>query len=153
MSSFVLLLMCTLLLSLQSGNSSQPKAVFFLSNPLGSGHSLDTLRDIINASCFEEVLVFVAVCSAMHSVIEYGPANVTDDDTRAFALYRNQILEWLWLRSKVIGTLCLNLVYNFSNFVVYKLQIHYCSWPVMHSETNDKWQRCITCIDWLLRYS
>jgi len=91
---------------LQSGSSSQPKAVFFLSNPLGSGHSLDTLRDIISASCFEEVIVFNAVCSAMHSVMEYGPANVTDDDTRAFSLYRSQIQEWLWLQNEVIGTSC-----------------------------------------------
>jgi len=105
-------------LFLQSGNASQPKAVFFLSSPLGAGLSLDTLRDIISASCFEEVIVFVAVCSAMHSVIEYGPANVTDDDTRAFALYRSQILEWLRLCSEVIGTLFLNLMYNFSNFVI-----------------------------------
>ena len=94
---------CRLLLLLQSGNSSQPKAVFFLSSPLGSGHSLDTLRDIVNASCFGEVIVFIAVCSAMHSVIEYGPANVTDDDARAFTLYRNQIQEWLYLRNEVIG--------------------------------------------------
>jgi len=105
---------------LQSGNSIQPKAVFFLSSPLGAGHSLDTLRDIISASCFEEVIVFIAVCSAMHSVIEYGPANVTDDDTRAFALYRSQILEWLWLRSEVIGTLFLNLVYNLPVYKYYK---------------------------------
>jgi len=87
---------------LQSGNSSQPKAVIFLSSPLGSGHSLDTLRDIINASCFNEVIVFTAVCSAMHSVIEYGPANVTDDDTRAFNLYRSQIQDWLSICSQVI---------------------------------------------------
>jgi len=87
---------------LQSGSSSQPKAVFFLSSPLGSGRSLDTLQDIINASYFEEVVVFIAVCSAMHSVIEYGPANVTDDDTRAFTLYRSQIQQWLSLRNKVI---------------------------------------------------
>jgi len=93
-----------ILLFLQSGNSSQPKAVFFLSTPLGSGHSLDTLRDIINASCFTEVVVFLAVCSAMHSVIEFGPANVTDDDTRAFALYRRQIQEWLQLRNRVMET-------------------------------------------------
>ena len=91
-------------LLLQSGNSSQPKAVFFLSNPLGSGHSLDILQDIINASCFEEVHLFVAVCSAMHSVIEYGPANVTDDDTRAFTLYRSQIHEWLYSHNKVNET-------------------------------------------------
>jgi len=93
------------LLLLQSGNTSQQKAVFFISSPLGSGRSLDTLRDIINASHFDEVTVFVAVCFAMHSVIEYGPANVTDDDTRAFTLYRSQIQEWLWLRSEVIGIL------------------------------------------------
>jgi len=103
---------------LQSGNSSQPKAVFFLASPLGSGCVLDTLRDIINASHFEEVMVFIAVCSAMHSVIEYGPANVTDDDTRAFALYRNQIQEWLWLSNKVILflTLVLNFCYIVMNF-------------------------------------
>ena len=90
---------------LQSGNSSQPKAVFFLSSPLGSGGLLATMQDIINASHFEEVIVFTAVCSAMHSVIEYGPANVTDDDSRAFDLYRSQIQEWLWLCNKVIRTL------------------------------------------------
>ena len=94
---------------LQSGNSSQPKAVILLSSPLGSGRSLDTLRDIINASCFEEVIVFIAVCSAMHSVIEYGPANVTDDDTRAFTLYRSQIQEWLSICSEVITVFKLNI--------------------------------------------
>ena len=94
---------------LQSGNSSQPKAVFFLSSPLGSGRLLATMQDIINASHFEEVIVFTAVCSAMHSVIEYGPANVTDDDSRAFDLYRSQIQEWLWLCNKVIRTLFINV--------------------------------------------
>jgi len=99
---------------LQSGGSDQPKAVFFLSNPVGSGHSLDTLRDIVNASWFQEVIVFVAVCSAMHSVIEYGPANVTENDTRAFTLYQQQIQEWLLLRNKVAGTwnLFLNIFYD-----------------------------------------
>jgi len=67
------------------------------------------LRDIINASHFEEVIVFVAVCAAMHSVIEYGPANVTDDDTRAFTLHRSQIQEWLSLHNEVIRTLFLNV--------------------------------------------
>lgn len=96
---------------LQSGSSSQLKAVFFLSSPLGYGHSLDTLQDIINASCFEELIIFVAVCSAMHSVIEYGPANVTDDDTRAFSLYRSQIQEWLWIRSEVMELFIINVKY------------------------------------------
>ena len=103
---------------LQSGNSSQSKAVFFLSSPLGSRCSLDALRDIINASHFEEVIVFIAVCSAMHSVIEYGPANVTDDDTRAFALYRSQIQEWLWLSNKVIGTLLFTSFLSFNYIIV-----------------------------------
>jgi len=85
---------------LQSGNASQPKAVFFMASPLGSERSLDTLQDIISASCFEEVIVCIAVHSAMHSVIEYGPANVTDDDSRAFTLYHSQIQEWL--HNKVI---------------------------------------------------
>ena len=101
-STAFLLTIVALLLLLQSANSSQPKAVFLLSRPLGYGRSLDTLQDIINASCFEEVIVFTAVCSAMHSVIEYGPANVTDDDTRAFTLYRTQIQEWLCIRNEVM---------------------------------------------------
>jgi len=111
---------------LQSGNSSQLKAVFFLSSPLGSGSSLDTLRDIINASHFEEVIVFIAVCSAMHSVIEYGPANVTDDDARAFALYRSQIQECLWLCSEVIRTLFLTIVLNFYCYVINIRCVSFC---------------------------
>ena len=109
---------------LQSGNFNQPKAVFFLSNPLSSGRSLDTLRDIISASHFEEVIVFVAVCAAMHSVIEYGPANVTDDDTRAFTLYRSQIQEWLRLCNKVIRSLFLASVFNIS--ISMQILILYC---------------------------
>lgn len=97
---------------MQSGNSSQPKAVFFLSSPLGYGRSLDTLQDIINASCFEEVIVFIAVCSAMHSVIEYGPANVTDDDSRAFTLYRSQIQQWLRICNEVMALLKKNYTKN-----------------------------------------
>jgi len=49
----------------------------------------------------------------MHSVIEYGPANVTDDDTRAFTLHRSQIQEWLSLHNEVIRTLFLNVGWNF----------------------------------------
>lgn len=31
----------------------------------------------------------------MHSIIEYGPVGVTDDDLRAFNLYQSQILSWM----------------------------------------------------------
>jgi hypothetical protein len=31
----------------------------------------------------------------MHSIIEYGPAGIQDDDTKAFMMYRSQILEWM----------------------------------------------------------
>jgi hypothetical protein len=90
-----MLLVSTLYFIFQSSNDAQSKAVFLMSGPLGEVAVLDKLQAIISASSFNQVVIFTTVCSSMHTIIEYGPVGVTDDDSRAFNLYQNQILGWM----------------------------------------------------------
>ena len=86
----------------QSADAIHQKAVFFVSAPLSDVAVTDKLQAIITSSNFTEVIVFTTICSPMHSIIEYGPVGVTDDDSRAFSLYRNQILDWMLAANQVI---------------------------------------------------
>lgn len=82
------------LIKLQSGDTNQPKAAFFISTPF-TDKVFSILQDIICVSNFRNVSVFSNIPPMMHSIIEY---HSTEDETRAFDSYRMQILQWLEIK-------------------------------------------------------
>jgi len=78
-------------LFIQNGNPDEKKAVFVISTPL-IGQTTATLRDIVQSSDFQYVVVVSTLCSAMHTLVQRGPM---DDDMWAFHKLEDSLLDWM----------------------------------------------------------
>lgn len=82
---------CNFYFHFQSGSTGERKAVFVLSTPL-DGMTADILRDILQASEFQYVIVISSLSPAMHTLIQFGPA---EEEMKAFHILEDRLLEWM----------------------------------------------------------
>ena len=79
--------------SMQSGHADQAKAVFVISEPLTrQSTQTRTLKQIVEASKFQYVIVISTLSPAMHTLIDFGAA---EEEMRGFYALEEHLLEWM----------------------------------------------------------